>query len=316
VHPAGDQQPGVGELEWLIHAQAGVLTVAQAVGILGWGIVRGRVRRGLWRSICRGVVLTHNGQMTRDQQLWAAILASGPGAVLAGATAAAESGVRGLRAEPLHVLIPAARAPTRLLARMPPDMPGVRVYRTSVLPLDHRQGGRLPHTTVARSVVDAGAWAKSDNEARLVLVAACQQRRVAPDDIARVLGVLGKVRRRRLMRMTVADVEGGAGALAEIDFVRLCHRFRLPLPDQQVRRSDADGRTRYLDAYWEQWHLHAEVDGAHHMDAAHWEADMLRQNQVWIAGDRVLRFPARLIRERPVDVAGQLRAALTAAGWT
>jgi hypothetical protein len=304
------------ELEWLIFAQAGVLTAAQAVGILGWGVVRGRIRRGLWRNICRGIVLTHNGRMTHDQQLWAAVLAAGPGAVLAGATAAAESGVRGLRAEPLHVLIPAARAPTRRLARLPPDMPAVRVYRTGVLPVEHRQGGSPPRTSVARSVVDAAAWARSDNEARLVLVAACQQRRVAPDDIARVLAVRGKVRRRRLMRTTVADVEGGSGALAEIDFVRLCRRFKLPPPDQQVRRTDADGRARYLDAYWERWHLHAEVDGAHHMDAAHWEADMLRQNEVWISGDRVLRFPARLIRERPADVVGQLRAALTAAGWT
>lgn len=303
------------ELEWLTFAQAGVLTAAQAVGVLGWGVVRGRVRRGLWRSVCRGIVLTNNGRLTRDQQLWAAVLAAGPGAVLAGATAATESGVRGLRAEPLQVLIPAARAPTRLLARLPPDMPGVRVYRTGVLPVEHRQGGGPPRTTVARSIVDAAAWARSDNEARLVLVAACQQRRVAPDDIAAVLAVLGKVRRRRLMRMTLADIEGGAGALAEIDFVRLCHRFKLPRPDQQVRRTDAAGRTRYLDAYWKEWCLHAEVDGAHHMEAAHWEADMLRQNQVWISGDRVLRFPARLIRERPADVVDQLRAALTAAGW-
>jgi hypothetical protein len=52
------------------------------------------------------------------------------------------------------------------------------------------------------------------------------------------------------------------------------------------------------------------------MDARHWAADMLRQNQVWIAGDRVLRFPAWLIRARPAEVADQLRAALAAAGWT
>lgn len=29
---------------------------------------------------------------------------------------------------------------------------------------------------------------------------------------------------------------------------------------------DASGRIRFLDAYWREWQLHAEVDGAHHMD--------------------------------------------------
>jgi hypothetical protein len=51
------------------------------------------------------------------------------------------------------------------------------------------------------------------------------------------------------------------------------------------------------------------------MDVRHWAADMRRQNEVWIAGDRVLRFPASTVRARPDEVAGQVRAALTAAGW-
>ena len=58
-----------------------------------------------------------------------------------------------------------------------------------------------------------------------------------------------------------------------------------------------------------------EVDGAHHMDVRHWAADMLRQNEIWIAGDRILRFPAWLIRQESAQVANQLREALRAAGW-
>ncbi|MEV6709076.1 DUF559 domain-containing protein [Micromonospora wenchangensis] len=83
----------------------------------------------------------------------------------------------------------------------------------------------------------------------------------------------------------------------------------------QERRRDADGRTRYLDAYWRRWGLHVEVDGAHHMDVRHWAADLRRQNGVWISGDRILRFTAFDVRHRPDEVAAQLRAALTAAGW-
>ncbi|MFI0794133.1 hypothetical protein ACH4OY_15825 [Micromonospora rubida] len=61
--------------------------------------------------------------------------------------------------------------------------------------------------------------------------------------------------------------------------------------------------------------MHVEIDGAHHMDVREWAADMRRQNDVWTAGDRILRFPAWLVRARPDEVAATLRRALLAAGW-
>jgi hypothetical protein len=307
--------PEAGELEWLTFEQEGVLSTTQAVGLLGRGVVRGLVRRNVWRSICRGVVLSGNGQLTRDQQLWVAVLAAGPGAALAGATAAAVGGVRGLRKEPVQVLVPAERKPSRCVPHLPLDMPGVRIYRTTYLPSEHRQIGRPPRTIMARAVVDAAAWAGTPKEARIVLAAACQQRRVNPAELIDVVAAMPRVRRRRLIRTTLDDLEGGAQALSEIDFMALCRRFRLPRPDLHERRTDADGRVRYLDAYWKEWRLHVEIDGAHHMDVRHWADDMLRQNQVWISGDRILRFPGWLVRARPGIVADQIRAALVASGW-
>jgi hypothetical protein len=307
---------GADELEWLSFEQSGIVTARQAIALLGEGRVRGRVRAGRWRAVCRGIVATTNGRLTPDQQLWVAVLAAGRGAVLAGAAAAAEAGVRGLRREPLHILLPAARhAPRRRLAALPIDMPAVVVHRCAALPAAHVQIGRPTRTTTARSLVDAAAWARGDDEARTILAAGCQQRRVAPGELREVVTVLSRVRRRGLILETVADIEGGAQALSEIDFARLCRRYGLPAPDLQERRTDASGRVRYLDAYWKRWRLHVEVDGAHHMDVRQWAADMRRQNEVWIAGDRILRFPAWLIRARPHEVADQLRAALIAAGW-
>jgi len=303
------------EFEWLSYEQSGVLTAGQAVGLVGRGVLRGHLRLGRWRRICRGVVVTHNGDLRPDQQQWVAVLAGGPEAMLAGATAAAASGVRGLRGDPIAVLIPAAQRTGAGLPRLPPDMPSVRVYRSSVLPDEHRQQGGPPRTTVARSVVDAAAWARTDREAQTVLAAACQQRRVTSEEIMEVMSVLTRVRRRALIQSTLADIAGGAQALSEIDLAVLCRRYRLPPPDLQERRCDADGRTRYIDAYWREWRVQAEVDGAHHMDAGQWAEDMLRQNQIWIAGDRLLRFPAWLLRSRPADVATQLQAALQAAGY-
>jgi hypothetical protein len=302
-------------LDWLTYEQRGVLTYRQAVGVLGPGRVRSRTTSGRWRTIGRGLVLTTNGRLDREQQLWVAVLAAGPDALLAGATAITESAVRGIAQGALQVLIPAGRMVSTVLPGLPLDMPGVRVRRTTVLPDSHRQVGRPSRTVLARSIVDASAWARSDDEARTSIVAACQQRRVTPDEVADVLAILPTVRRRALIRRTLTDVAGGAEALSEIDFVRLCRRYDLPPPELQDRRRDHAGRLRYLDAYWRQWRLHAEVDGSHHMDVRHWAADMQRQNDVWIAGDRILRFPGWLIRSRPAEVAAQVRAALAAAGY-
>ncbi|WP_232378338.1 DUF559 domain-containing protein [Micromonospora humida] len=138
---------------------------------------------------------------------------------------------------------------------------------------------------------------------------------MTPGELDAVARRLPRLRRAALIRHTIGDLAGGAEALSEIDLVRLCRRHRLPRPELQERRRDAAGRTRYLDAYWRQWGLHVEVDGAHHMDVRHWAADLRRQNGVWISGDRILRFTAFDVRHRPDEVAAQLRAALTAAGW-
>lgn len=49
------------------------------------------------------------------------------------------------------------------------------------------------------------------------------------------------------------------------------------------------------------------------MEVRQWAADVLRRNEIWIGGDRILRFPAWLIRTGPVPMVAQLRAALTPA---
>jgi len=167
----------------------------------------------------------------------------------------------------------------------------------------------------ARSLVDAAQWASTDEQARGIIAAGFQQRLVGHDDVDQVLALMPRARRRALVIEAAADARGGAESGAEAGFLRLCRRNGLPEPTCQVRRSDGDGRRRYLDAYFEQWHLHIEIDGSQHMDVRAWWADMRRQNALWIPGDRVLRFPAWAVRHRPAEVVAQVRAALLAAGY-
>lgn len=306
------------ELDWLLFKQSGVITWAQAVARLSPSAVRHRLATGRWQRPYRGVLVTHPGRLEPSTQLWVAVLAAGDRAVLAGLAAAREGGLRGIRSKrgnAIDVYVPEARRAPDLRRRLPPELPAVFVHRTRYLPAQDRQHGLPPRTTIERSLVDAAQWAITEEEARTTLAAGCQQKLVLPDGLLEVVARMPNVRRRALIRQTAHDLAGGAEALSEIDLVRLCRRFGLPTPKQQERRKDASGRIRYLDAYWPQWHLHVEVDGAHHMEVWHWEADMRRQNDVWVSGDRLLRFTSFQTRHRPAEVAEQIRRALRASGW-
>lgn len=310
--PVDDASP----LAWLLFEQSGVVTWRQAVAATSPAKVRHLITSKRWRRICRGILINQHGPLTQDQEWWTAVLAAGEGAVLAGLAAARAGGLRGSwRRDVIDVLVPEHRRRADLLRRLPLGLPAVRVRRARRLPAEDVQRARPDRTGMARSLVDVAQWATTDDEARAVIAAAAQQRLVLPREILSVLESMPRAHRRALVLETVHDVGGGAQSLAEIDFVRLCRRFRLPHPDLQEPRIDRSGRRRYLDAYWRRWHLHVEIDGAHHMDVREWAADMRRQNEIWVAGDRILRFPAWLVRRQPEQVAIQIRAALVAAGW-
>ena len=190
------------------------------------------------------------------------------------------------------------------------------VHRTSLLAeRDILPVGQPPRTMPARSLVDAAQWARTDDEARAIVAAGFQQRLVASDDLHVILDRMPRARRRDLIRRTATDSAGGAHALSELDLLTLVRKAGLPEPSRQKIRYDAAGRRRYLDVYFDRWRVHVEIDGGQHLDPRAAWTDMQRQNEVWITGDRVLRFPAWAVRNRPQEVAAQVRAALIAAGW-
>ncbi|MBA3232639.1 MAG: DUF559 domain-containing protein [Propionibacteriales bacterium] len=113
------------------------------------------------------------------------------------------------------------------------------------------------------------------------------------------------------MRLAIADIAGGAEALGEIDVATLCRRFGLRLPDRQVRRLDPSGRVRYLDCEWvldDGSIVVLEVDGSHHHEVEHWEADMKRERKVVISRRWVLRTSNDEVRHEPAEVARDLIA--------
>jgi hypothetical protein len=224
-------------------------------------------------------------------------------AALAGLTAAIEHGPTGFESEAIHVVV---RAGTRGAT-----LPGLIVHLSRrFAPGDLHPTRKPPQVRVDRALVDAAAWSATPRRACAILAAAVQQRLTTVPRLADQLDRAGQIRHCAVLAAVLRDIDGGSQSLAEIDFYRLCRRFRLPPPQRQRLRVDARGRRRYLDADF--GNVVVEVDGALHLRPLDWWADMARQNELAIDGRRVLRFPSLVIRTQPQVVAEQLRRALPA----
>jgi len=148
-----------------------------------------------------------------------------------------------------------------------------------------------------------------------VLAAGVQQRMVRVTDLLAEADRNERLRRRKLIKLTLADIAGGSHALSELDFTRLVVRqFNLPEPDRQVPRRDGQGRRRWLDAVWDEARLVVEIDGAAHIDVLTYWDDMDRGNHLELGHHHVLPFPSWVIRYRPECVADEIRQALRDAG--
>jgi hypothetical protein len=307
------------DLEWTLYFQEGVIGRAQALAVLGKGRLRHVLERGDWQRTASGVYVAHNGPLTRGQQLWSAVLACGRGALLAGLSAACAGGLRRPPGRKIHILVPAGRRPMQPGPAAAPatrGMPVLVAHRSTALAdKDTPPRALPPRTAMARSLVDAAQWAGSDDEARAIVAAGCQQRLVLPEELLEVTDRMPRAVRRPVILETIGYAASGAEALSEINFDKLCRAYGLPLPDRQVRRRDQNGRLRYLDAAWRRYRVLAEVDGGYHNDPEVQWADQVRQNDLWIGDEISLRFPAWALRRRPEQVASQLRRALVRGGW-
>jgi very-short-patch-repair endonuclease len=241
------------------------------------------------------------------------VLWGGPGAALAGLTAARLDGLSGFAdrdQRPLHLLVPASST----VRRTRPGLPLVVHYSRLFGPGDVHPLREPRRTRVARSLVDAAAWMGSDRGTQAVLAAGVQQRLARPGDLLEVVERNPRLARRAMIRATLDDIAGGAQALSELDLIRLVRRHRLPEPDRQAPRRDPAGRRRWLDAVWEAARVIVEVDGIHHIDATEYWADMDRDIDLTLGGYRVLRFPAFVVRYHGGYVAGRIREALRGDG--
>jgi len=219
----------------------------------------------------------------------AAVLACGPEAVLSHGSAAAHWGLLRPLDGPIDVTVPTHNGRKRRR--------GIRIHRCATLGAPLRPQGtekrpvplvtvrdHIPVTTVARTLADI------------------------PTTLAPYL-VRRAIRQAEFLRLPVGIETDGTRSDLERDFLRLCRRYRLPLPEVNVL---IDGMT--VDFLWRDRMLVVETDSfATHGGTVAFEDDKARDLRLRRLGYAVHRFSERQLELEPAAVAADVAAALRGA---
>lgn len=287
--------------------QGGVVSLRQAYR---WGLTRAEVRADVradrWQRVGRQCLAVHCGGLGEEALMWAAVLDAGPRACLDGASSLIAAGLKNFAAERIRVSVPrgakvvrSASVDVRQTRRLCPD---------DVVPLG------IPRTRNEVAAIRAGLWARSDKQASLVVLMAVQQRLVTPPDLASAMMRIRRDRRRMLLNEVILEAAGGSESLGELDVARECRARGLPEPTRQVVRQGASSRW-FLDVHWERYGVTVEVDGIHHAWAQNVVSDAIRQNELAVRGELVLRLPLLGLRWQPDEFFVQVETALRQRGW-
>ncbi len=290
----------------LAEQQGGVISRPQLLEI---GVTRGQVRAQIsarrwrrWRTQC---VAIHTGELSATGQLWAAVLEAGPRAVLDGASSLVASGLKGFTEEAIRISVP--RSARRRRGR------GINVHQTRRYRVADLMRSGVPRTKPGTAAVHGALWARSDKQAVLLMTMAVQQGLTTPEHLGVAALRIRRDRRRQLIHATILDLLDGVRSISEHEFARACRERGIPEPSRQVRRKTKDGRY-FLDVYWDEWGVVVEIDGIQHGWVQNAVPDALRQNQVTLADDLVLRLPLLGLRVAADDFFAQIIEALRSRG--
>lgn len=292
----------------LADLQGGVISLDQ---LRESEVTRGQVRAQLaaarWQRVHSLVVATHTGTLSEVATWWAAVLEGGPQAYLDGASALIAEGLTGFTWDHIRVSVPPSarvrRAEGLVIRR-------TRRHDTAVV-----RGVGIPRVRPDVAAVRAALWARSDKQAVLLVTMTVQQGLTTAERVGRALLDVRRDRRRALLHAAVLDLLDGVRSISEAEFAAECRRRGVPPPDRQVCRRGRDGRY-YLDVYWDEWGVVVEIDGVQHSWASNVVGDALRQNDVTLQADLVLRLPLLGLRVAADEFFAQILVALRSRGCT
>ena len=251
-------------------------------------VIRRRLASGRWRLLGRGVYATFSGPLSRQAELWAALLRAGPGATLSHETAAELHGLTDRPGEQIHVTVPATRNPARRQ-----KIPGLVIHRSRRIGAARHPALSPPRTRVEDTVLDLVETARDFDEAFGWICRAVGRRRTTAPLLAAAAAGRPRMRWRAELTAALADVADGVHSLLERRYVTGVERVHgLPRASRQVRREHGPGggRSIYIDNLYAEYDVCVEVDGASAHPADERWRDVRRDNANTARGTATLRF--------------------------
>lgn len=297
------------ELLQLARCQGGIVSGAQAAGLgVPYSTVRSKVDSGRWRRVYRGVFATFTGPLSRNAQLWAAVLSAGPGAVLSHETAAEVDHLVDEKSAAIHLTIPGDR---RVHVA-----PGLVVHRANHLRDLRFPPGELPRTWVEDTVLDI-ANTKSDlDEVCGLVTAAFGRHKTSAGLMGTVLAERARQRWSHELAELIAAAADGAHSVLEFRYDRDVERAHgLPRSRHQVPFRKRGGGRGFRDRVYDSYGVIVELDGERtHPDDRRWE-DRERDNAAAEDTQQSLRYGWRHVRWDPCGTATQVAKVLHGHGW-
>lgn len=274
-------------------------------------LLRRSVRRREWVTVWPGVLVDHTGELTAQQQEWAAVLYYAP-AALTGHSALQRYGMAtGRDAErsdsTIHVAVDRSRRVGRL--------PGVRVTRMTGFAARVLHNLSPPRVRLEHAVLDLAASAGDDLSMVAVLADACGSRRTTARRLLAALDERPRLPGRRLIRRVLTDIATGTDSVLEwLYLTRVERPHGLPAGRRQRVSTSHIGGV-YRDVEYEGLGLIVELDGrtGHSLAADRWD-DLDRDVDAAVRGRTTLRLGWRQVLD-PCRTAAAVARVLGARGW-
>lgn len=291
--------------------QAGLITRGQALRAgLSSNAITSKVVQARWTQVHRGVYATFTGPVTREAQLWAAVLYAGPGARLSHETAAEIIRLVDRESPRIHVAIPADR-------RVRPPQ-GVTIHLSSGGNAGWRFArGIPPHTFAEETVIDLANAATSLDDVIACVTAAFARDLTSGERLRQEAATRKRLRWRADLGEIIPMAADGAHSILEYRYDRDVERAHgLPPARRQVAFTTSNGRRGRRDRYYEQYGLIIELDGRRYHPAERRHLDQARDNDAIATGGSTLRYSWDDVTRRPCAAAAQIHAALAKHGYT
>lgn len=294
------------EFQRLIKDQGGVFSTAQAAEQqLDEWVPRGRLRTGDWQRLHRGVYTPHTGRLTREEELYGALLRAGiDEAVLSHYTAAERHGFLKGQSYSIHIAVPERSNPARYT-----KIPGVIIHRSDAIVATCHPAMSPRCTRVDDTVLDILKITKGFDRRFDWICRAVGEGSTTPDRILARLAERKRFPGREELQLMLGFAADGIRSWLELQWAEAVERpHGIPRPERQVRVVQRNG-SKYLDNLYREFRLCVELDGRTTHPEGRQGRDKARDRWNLINEDIVtIRFetPDLLTREQKCQAAAEV----------